>query len=214
MTFQDLTTVLAAFVAAISAYALGYSYGLVDLVGLPAWNLVLPSGLYDASATAFNLSHYAPGSLALAFLYFEAFKSRNAHPWVAALFTLGPMVASIVLMPLLSADYGRGVTTWFLANTTAGTLVAMVASRGTHFRLGLVIMLFFFSVVAMGAIDGNYAAKEAKTSPETYRIIADDRNYVNARLLRVTSNGMFVLSGEEVIYYPSDKITRIIRNGP
>ena len=212
ITIQDLTVFGVAIVASATLYSIGHSMGVANEVGYQYIPWLLPTSVYDVATTALRQPIYLAmilvGTKELFSVGNSRFFKENPQRFFAVL-----MLILIFCMGLaLLISYDLGILEFGLYALVALFLAAIITDQ---FQQGYVLQLvagIFLCVAALGVIDGVRKTRTALAAEERIYVATTDRNYVNARIIHSAVSGLVLKSGNEISFYPIDKIIRISRD--
>lgn len=211
ITIQDLTVIAVGIVASASLFSIGYAIGMATEIGFEYLPWLLPSGVYDAATTALRPSWYYPlvliGTQLLISIGSSSLFGRNPQMFFSVIIMLLVSATTIALVSFSSVAFLQ----FALYAAVAIFLAALITD---HFQQGHVLMLLlgvFAAFASLGIIDGGRQAQASLETDQRINVAATDRNYVNARLVHSTVGGVVLKSGNQIIFYPMDKIIRITR---
>lgn len=209
MSLQDITTILAVFVATISAYALGYAHGLADYMGPVGFTLMLPNGLYDASALIPKAGYFPVAVMMISALHYYIGQNLGERDIAKMVAHFGAAALSFAPIYYFHHNTSQVLDTWIMANLAAGALYLIVEERHTGFKVGLYILTFFVAIFAKGSFDSEANTIALLNEPAKYTIETTEGTLTSVHIIRATPSGYLISVQRNMTFYPTDQIKSI-----
>jgi len=136
-------------------------------------------------------------------------KTRRWLPTVIAKTMVGSFVVGLPLGYNLGISLGYFAIWTFITTLLMGFILFTSWKRGN--KLGVALFSFFmfvaiFAILLAGAWIGRY---QAFSSPTLYSIMTKDSSFAQVRIVRSSSSGLLISSGERIMFLPIGEIKTI-----
>jgi hypothetical protein len=206
---QDITVVLATFVAVVSTYSFGEAIAAAQVLGKAFWAPLYPTGVFEA-ATRSSPAFFAlmvGGVIAMCFSMAVDLMFNKKHRLVL---TVIGLVSFVVMALTINLRLPYKIDQAAIVILSASLLAFIWHERQlSPLVVGLAIAqlgVIIFIGVSLGR-DQVLAALE--NEDRIARVVANGTTYDAARVIRANPTGIIILNDRELLFFPMDKVESI-----